>query len=177
MMIGRSMKEYNEAAQRKGLIDLSNVQVASYRNEVEQAFKDLSKNPTDYLVMCTGNQGEPNAVLSRVVRDEYPFTFDDRDHVVFSCSTIPTPVNKANRYNLENKLKNHGTRFYKDVHASGHGMREDVRDLIKMFQPQNIVPAHGDTVKLSSCAELAMEEGYALEETVHVSQNGRVLDL
>ena len=46
-----------------------------------------------------------------------------------------------------------------------------------MVHPENIIPAHGDSVKLSSLCELASEMGYKLEKNCHISQDLNVINL
>jgi len=129
------------------------------------------------MIVCTGHQGEPGAILDRLARGVLPFTFSSRDNVVFSSSIIPSPITIANRKQLEKRLKAKGVRIFTDVHVSGHCAREDLRDMIEMLQPQHIIPAHGDITKLSALAELATELGYKLGKTVHILQNGQKLNL
>lgn len=177
LMVGRSLKEYTKSAEKEDLIDLSDIEVRSWREEVEEIFEEVSNNKEKYLVICTGNQGERRAILSRIARDEYPLKLDENDQVIFSSETIPTPINKSNRYVLEKHLKEKGTRFYRKVHASGHALREDHRDLLKMIDPDNVIPCHGETERLASYASMAMEEGYRINESVHISQNGNIIEV
>lgn len=177
IIVGRSLKEYTSEAERLGIIDLSDIKVVSRRRKVEKALKKAGKNKEEYLIICTGNQGEKNAVLSRIARDEYPYRIKENDTVIFSSTVIPTHTTRANRQKLEKNIKDKGARMYKNVHVYGHGLKEDQRDLIKLTEPENIIPAHGDTEKLSSFASMAKEEGYNLGEDVFISQNGRVIKL
>lgn len=177
VMLGRSLKEYTSAAERMGYIDLSDVEVVSRRNAMEKLLKKIQKDKEDYLVVCTGNQGEKRAVLSRLARDETPYNLNPGDHVIFSSSTIPTPITRANKYALLKKLREKNIRYYEDIHSHGHGKREDQRDFVRMVDPEYVIPAHGGTDKLASCASLAREEGYVIGETALISQNGRCLQL
>ena len=127
--------------------------------------------------MCTGHQGEPKAVLSRIANGETEFKFGKEDHVVFSCRVIPTALNTANREILEQKLRKFGVRIFRDIHVSGHAAKEDLRDLINMVKPQHIIPAHGDINMASSLSELAMEMGYKIGEDCHIMQNGQFLTI
>jgi ribonuclease J len=61
---------------------------------------------------------------------------------------------------------------FKDVHSSGHAYREDLRDLINMVKPQNIIPAHGPSEKLNNLASLAFDIGYSKKE-VKIMSNGK----
>lgn len=50
------------------------------------------------------------------------------DNVVFSASTIPNPINLANRDLLDRRLKERGARIYNNVHVSGHAGPEDIEN-------------------------------------------------
>ncbi len=177
-LVGRSLKEYSQSADELGLVDTNRIdKIVSYRDEVMDFLQEASNNKEDWLIVCTGHQGEPNAVLSRIARGEYVYDIGDNDRIIFASSTIPVPVNEANRYVVEKTLRERGARVETNVHSHGHGMREDQRDMIRMLDPENIVPAHGGTEKLAATASLAMEEGYTIEEDVHMAQNGRVITI
>lgn len=175
--MGRSLREYTEAAEKLGLIDLSDVKMVSYFNECEELMDKVNGEREEWLIVATGNQGEPGAQMDKVASQTYPFEFKKGDHVIFSSRTIPTPPTKANRYNLEKKMKEQGVRLYKNVHTSGHAKREDHRDFIKFLQPDNIIPSHGHIQKLGSYVELAREEGYKLQDDIFISENGNIIDL
>jgi len=178
VFLGRSLRKYVTAAIDLKLATFAHgIKLLSYKNEVEKALKTISKNRDEYVIVCTGHQGESGSILDRLTRGELPFTLQREDHVIFSSRTIPSPVNIANRAQLEKKLKEKGVRIFADVHVSGHANREDLRDLIKMLNPQHIIPAHGDMAKLTSLAELATEQGYKLGKNLHIMQDGQSLQL
>ncbi|MCD6143821.1 MBL fold metallo-hydrolase RNA specificity domain-containing protein, partial [Thermococcus sp.] len=87
------------------------------------------------------------------------------------------PLNIAQRYALETKLRMRGVRMVKDLHVSGHSSREDHRYLIKLLNPENMIPAHGEFRMLTHYAELAEEEGYLIGKDVFVSRNGYKVDV
>ncbi len=169
VMLGRSLKEYTKDAQKNDLIDLSGIKIGSYRDEVENILKEVSKNKSNYLLVTTGNQGEPNAMLSRLANKDYPFQIDPQDLVIFSSVTIPTPVNELNRKYLKRRLRQAGADLEVDVHSHGHAKREDHREMIQMLDPTCVIPAHGGKEKLSSMTSLAREEGV---EKVRLAKNG-----
>lgn len=178
IFIGRSLNRYVSAASRLKLAPFeSDIYITSYRNQIEKILKKISQDRKKYMIVCTGHQGEPGSVLDKLTRNLLPFKFQSKDHVVFSSSIIPNPINVANRKQLEKKLKESGVRIFTDVHISGHASREDLRDFIEMLKPQNIIPAHGDMQKLTPMAELATELGYRLGKDVHIMQNGQHLNL
>ena len=172
LLLGRSMQNYVGAATELKIIDIGNSKIFGRRKTVAKALKDVAKKPSDYLLICTGNQGEPNSVLSRVARGEFAFKFQKEDQVIFSSEVIPVPINQANMANLSGMLRGKGVRMMQNVHVSGHGRREDQRDILRLLQPQIVVPSHGATDRLASYAQLAMEEGYRLGDTVKILHNG-----
>ncbi|UCD21065.1 MAG: MBL fold metallo-hydrolase [archaeon] len=178
VFVGRSLHRYVSVASKVNLAPFTNkIKLVRYRNQVERALKKVSRDPTEWMVVCTGHQGEPGSILDRLTRGVLPYKFSSKDHVVFSSAVIPSVWSIANRQKLEKKMKAAGTRIFTDVHVSGHCMREDLRDLVGMLQPQHIIPAHAGIDKTTAMAELASELGYKLGKTVHLMQNGNKLSL
>ncbi len=177
IMLGRAFGNYLAPASDLGLINLNSTKIYSRPKTVAKALSTFKSNPENYLVLATGNQGEPNAVLSRMARKEYEFTFRKEDQVIFSSEVIPNPLNRANRYTLEQSLREEGVRMLHHVHVSGHARREDHRDILRMLSPQYVFPNHGETERLASYAALAMDEGYRMGDTVKILYNGAAVEL
>lgn len=179
MLMGRSMNMYVGMAQKLGYVDMpSNLEIYGHRRSIDKALKKVMKNGKDkYLPIMTGHQGEPGATLTRVADGDTPYEFDLGDRVIFSAATIPNPMNEASRYVVETKLKMQGARLYDHVHVSGHANREDQWELLRMVQPEHVIPAHGNLSMQSSYAEMAERTGYSLGDTVHVLRNGQMLSL
>jgi len=176
VLVGRSLAKYTGIAKQLGLIKMKGAKAVRSPNAVKKTLKEVSAARENYLLVVTGHQGEPGAVLTRMANGEL-YDIGKRDTVVFSAGTIPNPLNKAQRYVLETKLKMKGVRMIKDLHVSGHASREDHRYLIRMLNPENIVPAHGEFRMLTHYAELAEEEGYLIGRDVFVSRNGYRVDI
>ncbi len=175
--LGRSLAKYVYAAEDVGLVDFSNhVEICKYSRQIQKKLKDIEKDPGSYLIVCTGHQGEPEAVLSKISTGKYRFNLRKEDHVIFSCSVIPSEVNIKNRAVLEKLLLDKKVRIFRGVHQSGHGAREDHRELIQMLQPEYILPSHADTDKKEALRELAVEMGYS-ESKVPILENSQILDL
>jgi len=174
LFLGRSMDKYIKAAENLKLVNFSKEgKVSGFRKQSERLLKQVERNRDKYVVICTGSQGEPGSILDKIVKGDLDFRFKDGDQVIFSCRTIPTEINQANRKALEDLLKSKKVRIFKDIHVSGHSSREDLRDFIKMVKPKNIIPAHGEPRMTSALAELAEEEGYKTGENVFIMRNGQ----
>jgi ribonuclease J len=61
-----------------------------------------------------------------------------------------------------------------EVHASGHGSREEQRTMIQILRPEAFVPVHGTHHHQRRHLELAAEEGIRQTQLV---ENGSVLEL
>jgi ribonuclease J len=178
VFLGRSLHKYVTAAQNVGIINFTNdVEIIRFSGRVKAKLKKIQKEPHKYLVVCTGNQGEPRAVLSRLAGKDLPYHFIPGDHIIFSCKTIPSPINIANRAFLEEKLKKQKLRLFKDIHSSGHAAREDLRDLLTLTKPEHVIPAHGGAKQVTPMADLCEDMGYKLGRTVHLMHDGQVLEM
>ncbi len=174
IFLGRSLKKYTEAAIESQICPFKkDIKIGSYKKQVAGMLKKAEKERDKYLIVCTGHQGEPGSILERVSRGDLPFNFRKEDTVVFSSRTIPVPINMSNKEQIDKRLKKASVRIFDNVHVSGHGGREDARDLIRILNPENIIPSHGDLVKTSPMAELAKELGYKLGKSVYLVENSQ----
>jgi ribonuclease J len=178
VFLGRSLHEYISAAEQLDFVNFSeNAEIIKSPYRSKKRLDEINKNRDKYLIVATGSQGEPNATLSKIVNEDIPLMIQSDDFVIFACGVIPTPTIQANRRILEHKIHHNKGRIFKDIHVSGHASREDIRDLIKIVSPENIIPAHGDMKKLTSVATLSTEMGYSLGKNVHLLQNGQYVKL
>jgi len=177
-LVGRSMKKYVSSAIDVGMCPFQkDIQLISYKNQVDSLFKKVDRDRKNSLVICTGHQGEPGSIMDRLSRGNLPFSFHPGDNVIFSSKTIPSAINVANKEQMDKRLKKFGVRLFDNIHVSGHAGREDLRDLITMLTPENIIPAHGSLMHLTPMVELARELGYKSGKNCHLMQNGQKLQL
>jgi ribonuclease J len=173
---GRSLNKYVNASIKVGKCPFKgNVKLLKYRRQINAMLGKIDKNRGKYMVVCTGHQAEPGSIMDRIVKGETPFKFRTGDNVIFSSSVIPTPVNILGREKMDKKLRMKGVKVQTDVHVSGHGGREDMRELIMMLRPKNVIPAHGSLQQEAPLIELCSELGYKFGDTSHLSSNGKVL--
>ena len=179
VLMGRSMDKYVKLAAKMGYVQLpENLKIYGVRKNIDKAFARIaSEGKEKYLPIVTGHQGEPGAVLERISMDNTGYRIENGDKVIFSANVIPTPSTRANRYALETKLKMRGARIYDGVHVSGHACKEDHWELLRMINPEHVIPAHGNLVMHSSYIEMAEDTGYVLGNTIHLLRNGEELVL
>lgn len=178
VFFGRSLDKYCNAAKNSNIAPfLSDVRMSKYRKQNERLFAKVNKNKKKYLVVCTGHQGEPGAILERLSRKDLPLQITKSDNIIFSSSVIPTDVNREQFRKMESRLKKFHPRIFRDAHVSGHGGREDLRDTMHIVKPQHVLPSHGGFDKTGPMAELCQELGYKMNKTCHLMSNGGVLEL
>ncbi|WP_273476030.1 RNase J family beta-CASP ribonuclease [Methanobrevibacter woesei] len=174
LFLGRSMERFCGIAESQGILKLpKNSSIYGSPKAVNKALMKAEDNREKYLLVTTGHQGEPDALLPRIANGKTPFNIKQGDNVIISAPIIPNPTNAANRHIMERRLKASGARIYANAHVSGHAGREDHRDFIRMLKPQHIIPAHGDLSMLSAYGELAEEEGYRIGNNVHILRNAQ----
>ncbi len=172
IFLGRSLNRYITAAENINLVNFSkDIGTILYGRRAEKALRRISKEKENYIIVMTGHQGEPRAMLSRIANEEYKFDLKTGDYVVFSCRTIPTPTTMANRKVLESRLKEKGARIFTDIHGSGHSARHDLKEFIELIKPEHLIPTHGEPHMLEEFAKLAHQMGYK-KDKVHVLGNG-----
>src|SRR3989344_823971 len=174
VFLGRSLHKYVSVAKELNIYDFLDVDLVGYSNVVRKKLKDINEHKDKYLVVCTGNQGEKKAVLTRIAEGELPFQFESGDNVIFSCRTIPTKETIENRAYLEKSLEKKGVRIWRDIHVSGHGCQDDAEMLINMVKPEHIILSHGEPEKVKGNKKVALKMGYK-NENVHIVRDGEEL--
>lgn len=140
---------------------------------------ELAGLPDDETVLiCTGSQGEPMAVLSRIANRDHPISVGPQDTVVLASSLIPGNENSVNR--VVNGLSKLGaTVVHKGnalVHVSGHAAAGELRYLYNAVKPRNVMPVHGEWRHLRANKQLAVSVGIDPERVV-LADDGVVVDL
>jgi ribonuclease J len=178
VFLGRSLDKYSSAAKRAGIAPfLNDIRISKYRRQVEKTLHKVERRRKDYMIVCTGHQGEPGSILERLSRHQLPFKLNKDDNIVFSSSVIPTPVNQEQFAKMEGRLKKSKPRIFRDAHVSGHPRREDLRDIMQIVNPQHVIPAHAGIEKTKFMADLVAEMGYKLGKQCHLMADGKVLKL
>ncbi len=179
VFLGRSLGKYIYAAEETGVAYLTKeAEVVKYGKQIGKMLKKIDKTGRDkYILVMTGHQGEPNSAIMKILSKTIPYHFNSGDFVIFSCNVIPVEPNIAQRHLLEEKLKSYGVRIFKEVHVSGHGAREDMRELLELVKAQHVIPAHAEKSTLLSFVELAEQLKYKFGKTVHTLENGDVLKI
>ena len=174
LLLGRSMERYCSLAEKMGILKLPDgTSVYGSPKAINRALTMADENRADYIMVTTGHQGEPDALLPRIANGKTMFNVQPGDNVVISAPVIPNPLNMANRNLMERRLKSSGARIFTNAHVSGHAGREDHRDFIKMLNAKHLIPAHGNLEMLTAYTELAEEEGYKLGNDIHILRNGQ----
>lgn len=164
---GHSMSEYIKVATRLGYLNLPKDLLIS----VEQAGK---MPPNQVVIMATGTQGEPSAVLGRLAWGNHrQLEIMKGDTIIMSAH--PIPGNEELVHRTINKLIQRGANVIYDpvyqVHVSGHARREELKLLLNLIRPKFFIPVHGELRHLTQHKLLAQEIGIPPENIV-VVENG-----
>jgi ribonuclease J len=130
------------------------------------------------VVMCTGSQGEEGSALTRMATGEHRhIRIKKGDTVVLSSSTVPG--NERAVEQTINNLYRCGaevvTKSELDIHSSGHGSREEIKQILNIVKPEYLIPIHGDYRRFVEMRKLAAGLGTP-EEKVLIIENGQVVE-
>lgn len=149
--------------------------------------EDIVKLPDERVcIVCTGSQGELNAVLNRMVTGAHKYIkIKPTDTVVFSSN--PIPGNEPHVVNTVDGLLREGAQVIQNgkthlynigpLHLSGHAYYEDHVDFVTRMQPKNYMPYHGEFYMLEHNAEMAENVIGIPRERIIVSDDGDVVEL
>ncbi|MAF80653.1 ribonuclease J [bacterium] len=135
--------------------------------------------PGKVLVLCTGAQGEDNAVLMRIVNKEHrSLEINAGDVVIFSSSVIPG--NEASVQLVKDAIYKQGAEVYHykmmDIHSGGHGHRDDLQHMIDLTNPEYLIPAHGYFSFRAEHAKMAVGNGFDRSKAL-LPANGEVVEI
>ena len=170
-LVGRSMVRNMGVARDLGILNIPGGLMATV--------DELAGLPDEQTVLiCTGSQGEPMAVLARIANHDHPISVGDKDTVVLASSLIPGNENSVNR--VINGLTKQGAQVVHKgnalVHVSGHAAAGELRYLYNIVKPRNVLPVHGEWRHLRANKAIAVGVGID-SERVLLADDGVVIDL
>jgi ribonuclease J len=149
--------------------------------------EDVVKMPDGKVtIVCTGSQGEFNAVLNRMASGAHKFIkIKNSDVIVFSSN--PIPGNEKYVVRTVDGLMREGSDVIQNgkthltgvgpLHLSGHGYYDDHVKLINALNPKYYLPIHGEFHMLHHNAELAEKECGIPRENIFVCDSGDVIEI
>ena len=149
--------------------------------------EDVIKLPDEKVcIVCTGSQGELNAVLNRMVTGAHKYIkIKSTDTIVFSSN--PIPGNEPHVVNTVDGLLREGAQVIQNgrthltnigpLHLSGHAFYEDHVDLVTRLNPKNYMPYHGEFFMLEHNAEMAENVVGIPHERIILPDDGDVVEL
>lgn len=169
---GYTMSEYAKIARKLGYLNVPDDTLIS----IGQA----QNMPAHKVVfMVTGSQGEPAAVLGKLASGRHR-QLDVRENDTIILSSHPIPGNEEMVYRTINRLIQRGADVIYDpiesVHVSGHACQEEMRLMLNLTQPKNLIPVHGEIRHLHLHAKLAVDNGMSAKN-VTVIENGTTVEL
>ena len=170
-IVGHSMTENIKMARQLGYLEFPESLIVS----LDQAQK---MKPEKVVLMVTGSQGEPSAVLSRLANNRQAnLEIEPGDTVILSAHPIPGNEEMVQR--TINKLIQRGAEVIYDaievVHVSGHASQEEMKLMINLVRPKFFVPVHGELRHLHLHARLAQMLGIP-KENFAVVENGTIIE-
>lgn len=164
---GYSMSEYIKVATRLGYLNLP-------KDLMVPVDKANKMAPEKVVIMATGTQGEPSAVLGRLAWGRHrQLEIQPGDTVIMSAH--PIPGNEELVHRTVNKLIQRGAHVIYHpiaaVHVSGHARREELKLLINLIRPKFFIPVHGELRHLTQHSLLAQDLGIP-RENIAVVENG-----
>jgi ribonuclease J len=125
------------------------------------------------VLLTTGSQGEPTSALARIAVDDHPDIHIQAGDTVIVSAT-PIPGNEITVSRTINNLYRRGAKVIsrrtgtpgEHVHVSGHGSREELRDMLTYVRPRFCIPLHGEYRNLLSYKTLAQEVGISAENVL-----------
>ena len=176
---GYSIIQNLEVALRTGTIKVP--------KDVVVKMEDIIKLPDSKVtIICTGSQGEFNAVLNRMASGSHKFIkIKGTDVIVFSSNPIPGNEKYVTR--TVDGLMREGSDVIQNgkthltgigpLHLSGHAYYDDHVKLIGALNPKYYMPIHGEFHMLVHNAEIAERMVGMKHDNIFVCDSGDVIEI
>ncbi len=176
-----------------GFSMINNVEVALRAHSIKvpkdtiMKMEDIIKLPDDKItIVCTGSQGEMNAVLNRMVTGAHRhIKIKSTDTIVFSSN--PIPGNEPKVMGTVDGLLREGAQVIQNgrthltnigpLHLSGHAYYEDHVKFVTDMNPKNYLPYHGEFYMLEHNAEMAENVVGIPHDNIIVADDGDIVEL
>jgi ribonuclease J len=186
-------KKYDRKVAFAGYSMIQNMEVALRTNSISVPkdvivkMEDIVKMPDGKVtIICTGSQGEFNAVLNRMASGSHKYIkIKNADVIVFSSN--PIPGNEKYVVRTVDGLMREGSDVIQNgkthltgigpLHLSGHGYYDDHVKLINALNPTYYLPIHGEFHMLVHNAELAEKEARIPRDNIFVCDSGDVVEI
>ncbi len=186
-------KRHNRKVAFAGYSMIQNLEVALRANvikipkDVVVKMEDIVKLPDSKVtIVCTGSQGEFNAVLNRMANGSHKhIKIKNSDVIVFSSNAIPG--NEKYVVRTVDGLMREGSSVIQNgkthltgvgpLHMSGHGYYDDHVKLINALNPTYYLPIHGEFHMLVHNAELAEKECAIPKKNIFVCDSGDIIEI
>src|SRR3954468_7297987 len=170
--VGRSMVRNMQIARDLGLLRVPDDLLVDLRVAEELPSRRV-------LLISTGSQGEPLSALSRMAnRDHQTIRIVPDDTILLASSLIPG--NETSVGQVINGLARLGARVVSKssalVHVSGHAPAGELRYLLQVVRPTNLMPVHGEWRHLRAHAAIGRSMGLT-DERIMLAEDGTVVDL
>ncbi len=176
-----------------GFSMINNVEVALRAKAIKvpkdtvMKMEDIIKLPDEKVtIVCTGSQGEMNAVLNRMVTGQHRFIkIKATDTIVFASN--PIPGNEPKVTTTVGGLLREGAQVIQNgkthltnigpLHLSGHAYYEDHVKFVSDLKPKNYMPYHGEFYMLEHNAEMAENVVGIPRDNIIVADDGDIVEL
>ena len=176
-----------------GFSMINNVEVALRAKAIKvpkdtiMKMEDIVKLPDEKVtIVCTGSQGEMNAVLNRMVTGAHRFIKVKASDTIVFCSS-PIPGNEPKVMGTVDGLLREGAQVIQNgkthltnigpLHLSGHAYYEDHVKFVSDLHPKNYMPYHGEFYMLEHNAEMAENVVGIPRDRILVADDGDIVEL
>jgi len=144
---GRSAINFSNTAIELGLL--------SQHQSIIKDVESISPEDIDLVVWASGCQGDFRGTFRRIaLGDDKLFKPSANDTFVMSSS--PIPGNEKNIFQMMNSLSMFGSKIFDHrnahTHVSGHPGKDDLKSLYQRYNPDYLIPIHGEILFLRAHA-------------------------
>jgi ribonuclease J len=157
VLVGRSIQSKIEIAHELGYLKYLPDQIIDFKESSRYA-------PNRLLYIIAGCYGQPGSSVYRLSLDEHEkVKINEGDTFIFSADPGPAYSKESEDFIID-KLTDLGVDvhyydLHENLHVSGHGGQEDIKELFKIVKPKYYVPTGGTIRYMKSYEKLVISVG------------------
>ncbi|MFN7161139.1 MAG: ribonuclease J [Candidatus Gracilibacteria bacterium] len=161
------------------------MEVVKFKKErVRRVTANIKDTPPEKtIILTTGSQGEEMAGLTRMALGSHQHIQISREDVVIvAAKPIPATGNDRKLVNVINFITRREAKVICTfnntalLHTSGHAFRGELRMMMKLMKPKNIMPIHGELFMRVAHRQLGINLGIP-EKNAHLIDNGEIMEI
>lgn len=167
VIVGKELLTYVNVSKKLGYID--------HKYDMFIKIRDIQKyDPSKIIIVVSGDYLEPFVELENIAEGSSTITNITQDDTILVASEPYDETEAMVQTILDRVARTECTIKNQSITSSANAYEEDIKMMINLWKPQNIMPINGEYRKFKKLEKIALSLGYE-HDNIKVLENGEQL--